>query len=191
MGNKVAAFTEEQLVEYQEQVVEYQEQLVKVVQLYREVAAEQGGFPRVVTRDMAASYSVPYQDLDALTELKENPFRRRVCEVFSEDGSAGLTFNEFLEMFSVFSESCPRDIKVQYAFKIYDFDGDGFIGPNDLEASVKHLTHELLSNDEYETIVAKVLEEADVDCDGRLSQNEFKHVILKSPDFVPNFHIRI
>ena len=45
----------------------------RVVRLYREVASEQGGFPEVVTRDIASSYSVPYRDLDeTLTELKIN-----------------------------------------------------------------------------------------------------------------------
>lgn len=31
----------------------------------------------------------------------------------------GMTFTEFLEMFSIFSLAAPRDIKALYAFKIY------------------------------------------------------------------------
>ena len=54
-----------------------------------------------------------------MPELQENPFRRRICEVFSEDGSGNLTFDDFLGMFSVFSEASPRDLKTRYAFKIY------------------------------------------------------------------------
>ncbi len=50
---------------------------------------------------------------------KENPFRKRICEVFSEDGTGDMAFEDFLDMFSVFSESAPRDIKSTYAFKIY------------------------------------------------------------------------
>ena len=30
-----------------------------------------------------------------------------------------MTFDDFLDMFSVFSEAAPRDVKVVYAFKIY------------------------------------------------------------------------
>ena len=30
-----------------------------------------------------------------------------------------MTFDDFLDMLSVFSEQAPRDIKVFYAFKIY------------------------------------------------------------------------
>lgn len=34
-------------------------------------------------------------------------------------------FLQFLDCLSVFSEHAPRDLKIYYAFKIYDFDNDG------------------------------------------------------------------
>lgn len=43
----------------------------------------------------------------------------RICEVFSRDGKGNLSFEDFLELLSVFSEQAPRDIKVFYAFRIY------------------------------------------------------------------------
>ena len=61
------------------------------------------------------------------TLLKENPFRKRICEVFSEDGLGHLTFDDFLDMFSVFSEAAPRDVKSVYAFKIYGEFHSGFL----------------------------------------------------------------
>ncbi|XP_064114722.1 calcium and integrin-binding family member 3-like isoform X1 [Macrobrachium nipponense] len=189
MGNKIAALSEDQIEEYQACTFLTRNNILRAERMFRSVS--QGALPIVISADCASTFTVPYQALDSLTELKENPFRRRVCEVFSTDGSASLTLNQFLEMFSVFSEHAPREIKAAYAFRVYDFDGDGFIGEDDLLQAVKHLTHDMLTPDEYTTIVAKVLEEADVDCDGQLSQSEFTHVILKSPDFVPNFHIRI
>ena len=51
--------------------------------------------------------------------FQENPFKERLCKVFSEDGSGDMSFDDFLDMFSVFSEAAPRDIKTTYAFKIY------------------------------------------------------------------------
>ena len=39
--------------------------------------------------------------------------------MFSEDGSGDMSFDDFLDMFSVFSEAAPRDIKCVYAFRIY------------------------------------------------------------------------
>jgi len=40
-------------------------------------------------------------------------------EAFSRDGQGNLSFEDFLDALSVFSEQAPRDIKVFYAFKIY------------------------------------------------------------------------
>ena len=60
-----------------------------------------------------------YSDLCKCPELKENPFRKRICKVFSSDDSGNLTFDQFVYLFSVFSEKAPREMKVQFAFKIY------------------------------------------------------------------------
>ena len=64
--------------------------------------------------------------------MQENPFRKRICKTFSADGSGNLTFDEFLEMYSVFSERTPREIKVHYAFKIY---GELFYPVGELNSS--------------------------------------------------------
>lgn len=39
--------------------------------------------------------------------------------MFSRDGKGNLTFEDFLDLLSAFSENAPRDVKVFYAFKIY------------------------------------------------------------------------
>ena len=41
---------------------------------------------------------------------QENPFRRRICEVFSLKGDGALTFDDFLNMMSVLSESVSLTI---------------------------------------------------------------------------------
>lgn len=51
--------------------------------------------------------------------MQENPFRDRIVESFSEDGLGNLSFNDFVDMFSVLSEMAPRELKAIYAFKIY------------------------------------------------------------------------
>ena len=51
--------------------------------------------------------------------MQENPFRRRICEVFSHDGSGNLNFDDFLDLFSVLSEMAPMQLKLKYAFRIY------------------------------------------------------------------------
>ena len=53
---------------------------------------------------------------------QENPVRNRIVESFSEDGLGNLSFNDFVDMFSVLSEMAPRELKAIYAFKIYGND---------------------------------------------------------------------
>ena len=48
-----------------------------------------------------------------------NPFRDRLCEVFSSSEDGDLTFEDFLDMMSVFSDNAPKPVKIEYAFKIY------------------------------------------------------------------------
>ena len=46
--------------------------------------------------------------------MKENPFKARICEVFSSSGS-GMAFGDFLDMCSVFSEGNVAPLLVSYA----------------------------------------------------------------------------
>lgn len=72
-----------------------------------------------------------------------------------------------------------------------DFDGDQHVGPGDIEAALRLLTHSELSPEEVAQVCEKAVEEADVDGDGKLSYMEFEHVILRAPDFLSTFHIRL
>ncbi|KAG4079472.1 hypothetical protein HA402_005169 [Bradysia odoriphaga] len=147
--------------------------------------------PKQMTDGEASTVRLPRQDIEQLDELKENPFKQRICEAFSRDGLGNLTFEDFLDLLSVFSEQAPRDIKIFYAFKIYDFDKDGFINQADLKCVIKALTRNELTPEEHQQIAEKVIEEADVDGDGKLSFLEFEHVVLRAPDFLSTFHIRL
>ncbi|GLV43137.1 Calcium and integrin binding family member 2 [Carabus blaptoides fortunei] len=184
MGNKLVTFTEQQLENYQVPTLSSW-----VHKKFREVCPDI--VPKRMTEAEVVSVQVPRHSIERLPELRENPFRHRICEVFSRDGDGNLSFEDFLDLLSVFSEQAPRDIKVFYAFKIYDFDGDQHIGPSDLHQTLRLLTRQELSPEEMTQIVEKVVEEADVDGDGKLSYMEFDHVITRAPDFLSTFHIRI
>lgn len=80
---------------------------------------------------------------------------------------------------------------LQFSANFPDFDGDGFIGRGDLLACLTAMTKRELTSAEHQQIADKVIEEADVDGDGKLSFLEFEHVILRAPEFLSTFHIRI
>ncbi|WAR00532.1 CIB3-like protein [Mya arenaria] len=102
MGNKLSIFTEDQLEAYQDCTFFTRKEILRIFRRFREISPQR----------------VPVNMRDGKSR-RENPFRERICQVFSEDGSGDMSFDDFLDMFSVFSEIAPRDIKCVYAFKIY------------------------------------------------------------------------
>ncbi|KAB0366373.1 hypothetical protein FD754_010529 [Muntiacus muntjak] len=191
MGNKQAVFTHEQLEAYQGLLSSCdmwashcsgfpRERGLQLFYRYQDLA------PQLVPLDYTScpDVKVPYELIGSMPELKDNPFRQRIAQVFSEDGDGHMTLDNFLDMFSVMSEMAPRDLKAYYAFKIYDFNNDDYICAWDLEQTVTKLTRGELSAEEVSLICEKVLDEADGDHDGRLSLEDFQNMILRAPDFL-------
>ena len=127
----------------------------------------------------------------SMPELENNPFGERICCIFSEDGQGGMGFEDFLDMFSVFSENADFEVKVSHWFRILDDDGDGYLDKADLMSLLSLITFQELDEEEVEVITEKVLEECDMDSDMRLSFIEFEHVLKRSPDFLNTFRIRM
>ncbi|XP_058398171.1 calcium and integrin-binding family member 2 isoform X3 [Diceros bicornis minor] len=132
--------------------------------------------PNLVPMDYRKSpiVHVPMSLIIQMPELRENPFKERIVEAFSEDGEGNLTFNDFVDMFSV----------------LY-FNTDNFICKEDLELTLARLTKSELDEDEVVLVCDKVIEEADLDGDGKLGFADFEDMIAKAPDFLSTFHIRI
>ncbi|DBA13452.1 TPA: hypothetical protein GDO54_018565, partial [Pyxicephalus adspersus] len=114
------------------------------------------------SRNSIEAVRVPKDRFLTLPELKANPFKHRICHVFStsKHGDDSMSFEDFLDMLSAFSESATLEIKSHYAFRIFDFDGDGALNETDLETLVNHLTgteeDTKLSNEEMKQLIANV-----------------------------------
>merc|ERR1711942_607035 len=78
--------------------------------------------------------------ITTLQELKVNPFALRICQVFAQNNDF-LLFEEFLDMMSVLSEAAPPQVKAEWAFQVYDYDGDNVIGKSDIAQVVAALTY--------------------------------------------------
>ncbi|XP_073475268.1 calcium and integrin-binding family member 2 [Aquarana catesbeiana] len=187
MGNKQTIFTDEQLDAYQDCTFFTRKEILRLHGIFYDLA------PNIVPMDYTDNpdVKVPIQLIINMPELMENPFKERIVQAFSEDGDGHLSFNDFVDMFSVMSEMAPRELKAIYAFKIYDFNTDNFICKSDLEQTLNKLTREELEEEEVTLVCEKVIEEADMDGDGKLAFADFENMISKAPDFLSTFHIRI
>ncbi|XP_025109695.1 calcium and integrin-binding protein 1-like isoform X3 [Pomacea canaliculata] len=128
---------------------------------------------------------------ETVSELKLNPFNDQIMKVFSVSGD-GITFEDFLDMMSVFSDRAPQSVKAEYAFRIYDFDEDDMISQNDLKMVIQRLAGKnSFSEEQMQHMIDNILKEADLDGDKKLSFAEFEHAIFKAPDFVNSFRIQL
>ncbi|XP_071573802.1 calcium and integrin-binding protein 1-like isoform X1 [Temnothorax nylanderi] len=125
-------------------------------------------------------------------ELRVNPFDDKICKVFRSSQDGDCTFEDFLDMMSVFSDAAPKAVKAEHAFRVFDFDGDDILGVGDLRQVVDRLTApQRLNDSDMQQLLQYILDEADLDDDGALSFAEFEHIIEKSSDFSKSFRIRL
>lgn len=93
-------------------------------------------------------------ELRLIPALAFCPFLDRLLDVFCEDDSGFLHFEEFLNMYSVFSAACPTETKIRYAWCIYDLNATGDIGLDEIQALVMQLLglaqHDLVSQSHRE-----------------------------------------
>ena len=184
MGSSQSAFTEQELEDYKELTYFTEKEILHVHKRFFLLD------PEKIQANKNARISK--EKIMELQELRVNPFKDRICEVFSSSHDGDMTFEDFLDMMSVFSDNAPKNVKVEYAFRIYDFDGDDMISARDLHEIINRLTGEQkLAEDDMQQLINNIFEEADLDDDDALSFAEFEHVISKAPDFVNSFRIRL
>ncbi|XP_077290959.1 calcium and integrin-binding protein 1-like [Arctopsyche grandis] len=185
MGQGRSQFTEEELQDYQDLTYFTKKEVLFAHQKFKALAPEKVGHNK--------NAKLPITKILQYPELKVNPFGDRICKIFSSSHDGDCTFEDFLDMMSVFSESAPKSVKAEHAFRIFDFDGDDMLGMSDLRQVVERLcgTAQRLSDSEMQHLIQNLLMEADLDDDGALSFAEFEHIIDKSSDFSHAFRIRL
>eukprot|EP00455_Lapot_gusevi_P012681 TRINITY_DN1605_c0_g2_i2.p1 TRINITY_DN1605_c0_g2~~TRINITY_DN1605_c0_g2_i2.p1 ORF type:complete len:210 (+),score=14.12 TRINITY_DN1605_c0_g2_i2:73-702(+) len=160
--------------------------------------------------NLGGSFYHPVRRISDLTfasipELEHNPFRFRIAEVFCSSrepqGPIELSFDDFLHFFNAFSarpsmfgsyiHSDWNDLKIYWAFRIFDFDNDNMLSVEDIENVIRLATSDRLSASEVTAAAQAVVKEGDVDGTGNLSRTEFKRIMARIPDFSHHFTVDI
>jgi serine/threonine-protein phosphatase 2B regulatory subunit len=101
----------------------------------------------------------------------------RVISIFDTNKDHEIEFQEFIAALSTFSDKGNKEGKLQFAFKVYDIDGDGYISNGELFQVLKMMVGDNLNDVQLQQIVDKTILEGDEDRDGRISYEEFKRMI--------------
>ena len=78
---------------------------------------------------------------------------------------------------SAFSSKGNKEQKLQFAFKVYDIDRDGYISNGELFIVLKMMVGSNLKDQQLQQIVDKTIMEADLDRDGKISFEEFTKMV--------------
>eukprot|EP01083_Nonionella_stella_P119255 356386_1 len=76
-------------------------------------------------------------DFQSALGMKNSTFVDRLFAVFDDNGDGGINFVEFLTILSVLSTKASTKEKLEVSFKIYDMDGDGLIGRDELTSMLR------------------------------------------------------
>ena len=95
-----------------------------------------------------------------------------VISYVDHNNDKALEFNEFIDMVKYVR---LIDNEAYEQFRFFDANNDGFIDYQELKRGLVCLNQRLAR-----THIKRMIEEADVDRDGRVSFEEFKHVLLMS-----------
>merc|ERR1711935_318955 len=127
--------------------------------------------------DLDNNGALSVEEFMSLPELQQNPLVQRVIEIFDQDGNGEVDFREFIEGVSQFSVKGDKQLKLKFAFKIYDVDKDGFISNGELFTVLKMMVGNNLKDTQLQQIVDKTIVYADKDGDGKINFEEFCQVV--------------
>ncbi|GAB1600446.1 calcium and integrin-binding protein 1-like [Argonauta hians] len=192
MGLSSSVLKEKDLDDYQKLTYFTEQEILQAFRVFNSL-----GKKELKKHELKAK--IPFSKIMELPELRMNPFRDRICSVFSSSKDDHMDFEDFLHMMSVFSAKAPKDLKAHYAFNIYDFDDNERISESDLFDVLDRLTIGLdeeratnrLTESEKKKIVQEIMKLGDLDRDNELSFSEFCHIIDKSPDFLSSFVLHL
>ncbi len=133
-------------------------------------------YKKFVSLDKDASGALSLDEFLKIPQLAANPLLARIVHIFDKDKNDSVEFNEFIHALSVFHSGSAED-KLQFVFKIYDIDGDGFISNGELFKVLKMMVGDNLNDTQLQQLVDKTIIKADVDGDGKVSFQEFLGVV--------------
>ncbi|GMJ15082.1 ARABIDOPSIS THALIANA CALCINEURIN B-LIKE PROTEIN, calcineurin B-like protein 1 [Hibiscus trionum] len=118
---------------------------------------------------------------------KENIFANRIFDLFDAKKKGVIDFGDFVRAFNVFHPNVSQEDKIDFAFRLYDMDGTGFIERNEVKQMLIALLCESemkLADETIEAILDKTFLDADMNQDGKIDISEWKNFVSRNPSLL-------
>lgn len=174
--------SDEEISELQEQTGFTRSQIIRLHNRYLSLAKSDEG--QKVTRE----------DLLRIPEIHINPLGDRIVDAFfpAHDErsmlTASINFRQFVETLARFrpvkantveNDINSREAKLDFAFRMYDVNGDHFITRDELLSLLSMMVGSNITPEQLASIADRTILEADKDEDGKISFDEFKKIMAK------------
>ncbi|KAI0562669.1 hypothetical protein FGB62_55g153 [Gracilaria domingensis] len=155
MGANTSALLSEEIEEISRQTNLQQSEVKRLYKRFQKLDRTQSG-----TLDATNLLMVP--------ELAMNPLHPRLISIFEN-----VNFQQFVTNIGAFTSGADPARKIDFTFRVYDVDDDGYISTHDLEHILSLLVGNHIDAHTVAQLAAKVIADADTDGDGRISRQEF------------------
>lgn len=159
MGANASALLSEEINEISKEENLSQAQVKRLYNRFQKLDTKQSG-----TLDAEVLRMIP--------ELSMNPLHPRLVEIFQNNN-----FRQFVSNVSAFSGQADAARNADFAFRVYDVDGDGFISADDLREIMHMLVGDNIDDETMNSIVDKVLKDAATDEKGRITRDDFTNAL--------------
>ncbi|MBA0826854.1 hypothetical protein Goarm_011672 [Gossypium armourianum] len=127
-----------------------------------------------------------------MNKKKENIFANRVFDLFDAKKKGVIDFGDFVRALNIFHPNASQEDKTDFAFKLYDMDGTGFIERNEVKLMLIALLCESemkLGDEIIEAILDKVRTfvtflDADINQDGKIDILEWQNLVARNPSLL-------
>ncbi|KAG4134868.1 hypothetical protein ERO13_D08G182400v2 [Gossypium hirsutum] len=113
-----------------------------------------------------------------MNKKKENIFANR---------KGVIDFGDFVRALNIFHPNASQEEKTDFAFKLYDMDGTGFIERNEVKLMLIALLCESemkLGDEIIEAILDKTFLDADIKQDGKIDILEWQNLVARNPSLL-------
>ncbi|KAK8692889.1 hypothetical protein V6N13_070493 [Hibiscus sabdariffa] len=118
---------------------------------------------------------------------KENIFANRIFDLFDAKKKGVIDFGDFVRALNVFHPNVSQEEKIDFAFRLYDMDGTGFIERNEVKQMLIALLCESemkLADETIEAILDKTFLDADMNQDEKIDISEWKNFVSRNPSLL-------